>query len=74
MLGQIEQCVEAGKEFYQKALILQSPHAKSRAVRLLNTLETVGYGNEQSVQDFRRELEPIPPELKQDPLIYDYNP
>lgn len=56
MLGEIEQCVEAGREFYHKASSLRSPHAKSRAVKLLNTLEVAGYGDRQSVKDFREEL------------------
>lgn len=36
----------------------QSPHAKSRAYRLLNTTEAVGYyGDVQAVKDFRDMLE-----------------
>lgn len=56
MLGEIEQCVEAGREFYHKASSLRSPHAKSRAVKLINTLELAGYGDRRSVKDFREEL------------------
>ena len=56
MLGEVDQSVEAGREFYHKATSLRSPHAKSRAVKLLNTLELAGYGDRQSVKDFREEL------------------
>src|SRR5260370_17451403 len=72
LLGHIEQCVEAGREFYHKALALQSAHAKSRAVRLLKTLETAGYGEVQAVKDFRKELGQITQAQEQDPIIYDY--
>lgn len=72
LLGQIEHCVESGKEFYQKAAALQSAHAKSRAVRLLNTLEAAGYAGVPAVKAFRQELEPIPPEHQRDPILYDY--
>lgn len=57
MLGQIDDCVQAGKEFYQKAQLLRSPHAKSRAYRLLNTIEAAGHGEASSVQAFRQMLE-----------------
>jgi tetratricopeptide (TPR) repeat protein len=57
MLGQIDACVQAGQEFYRKARQLRSPHAKSRAYRLLNTIEAAGYGDEQVVQDFRQLLD-----------------
>ncbi|SEM68541.1 helix-turn-helix domain-containing protein [Lihuaxuella thermophila] len=57
MLGQVDQSVEAGQEFYRKAKLLKSPHAKSRAYRLLNTIEAAGYGNVQSVKDFRQMLD-----------------
>lgn len=57
MLNQVDQSVEAGLEFYRKAKLLKSPHAKSRAYRLLNTIEAAGYSNVQSVKDFRNILE-----------------
>ncbi|SHF34511.1 Helix-turn-helix [Seinonella peptonophila] len=57
MLGQIEKSVEAGLEFYRKAKLLKSPHAKSRAYRLLNTLESSGYSDHQAVIDFRNMLD-----------------
>ncbi len=57
MLGQVSESVWAGKEFYQKAKSLKSPHAKSRAYRLLNTIEAAGYGDVQEVKDFRRLLD-----------------
>jgi transcriptional regulator with XRE-family HTH domain len=57
MLGQVNNSVQAGKEFYQKAKSLKSPHAKSRAYRLLNTIEAAGYGDVQAVKDFRYMLD-----------------
>ncbi len=57
MLGQVIKSVEAGQEFYQKAKSLKSPHAKSRAYRLLNTIEVADYGDMQEVKDFRRMLD-----------------
>jgi hypothetical protein len=54
MLGEIDKCVQAGEVFYQKAKFLKSPHAKSRAYRLLNTIEAVRYSDVQSVKDFRQ--------------------
>ncbi len=57
MLGQIENCVQAGREFYEKAKALKSPHAKSRAYHLLNTMEAAGYSDAQGVKDFRHLLE-----------------
>src|SRR6266700_3595077 len=57
MLGQVNNSVQAGKEFYQKARSLKSPHAKSRAYRLLNTIEAAGYGDVQAVKDFRYMLD-----------------
>jgi len=56
MLGHVDESVEFGREFYHKAVAIKSPHAKSRAIRLLNTLELAGYGQAQAVKDFRREL------------------
>lgn len=57
MLGEVEKSVEAGVEFYRKAKLLKSPHAKSRAYRLLNTIEAAGYRDVQAVKDFRHMLE-----------------
>jgi tetratricopeptide (TPR) repeat protein len=57
MLGQVNKSVEAGREFYQKARSLKSPHAKSRAYWLLNTIEAEGYGDVQAVKDFRHMLD-----------------
>ncbi len=57
MLDQVSNSVQAGKEFYQKAKSLKSPHAKSRAYRLLNTIEAAGYSDVQEVKDFRRMLD-----------------
>jgi transcriptional regulator with XRE-family HTH domain len=56
MLGKAEKSVEAGREFYHKATALKSPHTKSRAFRLLNTLEAAGYSDVPAVQEFHREL------------------
>lgn len=57
MLGNVNKSVEAGREFYQKASSLKSPHAKSRAYQLLNTIEAAGYTNTPIVQDFRAMLD-----------------
>jgi len=57
MLGQVDNSIQAGKEFYQKAKLLKSPHAKSQAYRLLNTIEAAGYGDVQAVKDFRQMLD-----------------
>jgi hypothetical protein len=57
MLNQVDKSVQAGQEFYKKAKLLKSPHAKSRAYRLLNTIETAGYGDVQAVKDFRYMLD-----------------
>jgi tetratricopeptide (TPR) repeat protein len=57
MLGQVDKSVEAGQEFFRKAKLLKSPHAKSRAYRLLNTIEAAGYGGVQAVKDFRHMLD-----------------
>jgi tetratricopeptide (TPR) repeat protein len=57
MLGKVEKSIEAGAEFYRKAKALKSPHAKSRAYRLLNTIEAAGYSDVQAVKDFRQMLD-----------------
>ncbi|MBD1373836.1 helix-turn-helix domain-containing protein [Hazenella sp. IB182357] len=57
MLGQIDESVLAGIEFYQKAKKLGSPHAKSRAYRLLNTIESEGYSDIETVRNFRNMLD-----------------
>ncbi|WP_181739192.1 hypothetical protein [Thermoactinomyces mirandus] len=57
MLGEVDKCVQAGEEFYRKAKLLKSPHAKSRAYRLLNTIEASGYGDVQSIKNFRHMLD-----------------
>jgi mRNA-degrading endonuclease HigB of HigAB toxin-antitoxin module len=40
-----------------KAKLLKSPHAKSRAYRLLNTIEAAGYSDVQSVKEFQHILD-----------------
>lgn len=57
MTGKIDQSVQACQEFYQKAKLLKSPHAKSRAYRLINTIELAGYEDIQVVKDFRQMLD-----------------
>lgn len=57
MLGQIDQSVQAGHEFYRKAKLLKSPHAKSRAYRLLNTMKIAGFHDTPSVKEFQRILD-----------------
>jgi transcriptional regulator with XRE-family HTH domain len=53
MLGRIEESVEEGLQFYKKAKQIKSPHAKSRAYRLLNTIESAGYSDHPDVKNFR---------------------
>jgi tetratricopeptide (TPR) repeat protein len=57
MLGQVTDSVQTGREFYQKAKSLKSPHARSRAYRLLNTIEAAGHKDVQAVKDFRHMLD-----------------
>jgi transcriptional regulator with XRE-family HTH domain len=57
MLGQIEECIKEGQAFYHRAKAMQSPHAISRAIKFLGSLEKDGYGKVQVVQGFREELE-----------------
>jgi hypothetical protein len=57
MLGRVDKSVRAGLEFYRKAKALKSPHAKSRAYHLLNTIETAGHKNMQAVKNFRHMLD-----------------
>lgn len=56
MLGEIEKCMDVGREFLRRALAMQSPHAVGRAYQLLASLEKDGYGDVQAVKDFREEL------------------
>jgi hypothetical protein len=56
-LGQVEECIKEGQEFYRRAVAMHSPHAVSQANKLLRSLEKDGYGNVQAVQDFREELQ-----------------
>jgi len=56
MLGEIEESVREGREFFHRVSSLESPHAISRAYHHLATLEDAGYANVKAVQDFRDEL------------------
>ncbi|HIH37301.1 MAG TPA: helix-turn-helix transcriptional regulator [Methanocellales archaeon] len=57
MLDQFDKSVQAAQEFYRKAKLLKSNHAKSRAYRFLNTIEAAGYSDVQAVKDFRHMLD-----------------
>jgi len=57
MLGQIEECIKEGREFYHRAVAMQSPHAIGQAKKLLRSLEKHSYDNIQAVQEFQEELE-----------------
>jgi tetratricopeptide (TPR) repeat protein len=70
MLGEIEKSVQAGKEFYQKAKPLLSPHACSRAYWLLNTLEGAGYKENEAVKGFKEMLNQEQAPLKQMDQFY----
>jgi tetratricopeptide (TPR) repeat protein len=63
MLGDIDESVEQGRDFYHKATSIKSPHAKSRAFKLLNTMNATGYENNDAVKNFRDELASTAPEL-----------
>jgi transcriptional regulator with XRE-family HTH domain len=56
MIGDIEKCIEEAREFYQRSLIMQSPHAISHVNKLLTTLDNDGYGDVQVVKDFKEEI------------------
>lgn len=56
LLNEIEESVQAGREFFHRTLALQSPHAISRAYKHLIALEEVGYAGLAVVRDFRDEL------------------
>lgn len=56
MLNEVEESVKAGLEFFHRAMVLQSPHAITRAYDHLITLEEAGYADVKAVQDFRAEL------------------
>jgi transcriptional regulator with XRE-family HTH domain len=57
MLGQIEEGVEAARLFYRRVTALGSPHARSRAAKLLATMRAAGFGEHPTVQAFASELD-----------------
>lgn len=59
MVGEIEQCVEEAREFYRRALVMQSPHAVSQVNKILKSLDVQGYSDVQNVKDFRDELHDV---------------
>jgi transcriptional regulator with XRE-family HTH domain len=56
MLGEVEESVREGREFYHRTLRLESPHAISRAREHLAELEASGYADVAVVRAFREEL------------------
>ncbi len=57
MLGDVEQSVDAAKEFFRRVSAMKSPHAISRAYSFVQDLEEAGFGDVQAVRDFKNELE-----------------
>lgn len=53
MIGEIEESVALGIEFYRRATLIQSPHAIIQAFILLDKMEQAGYKDEPSVKQFR---------------------
>jgi tetratricopeptide (TPR) repeat protein len=56
MLGDVEQSVQAGREFFHQAREMKSPHMISSLSRFVEELEQDGYGSVQGVKDLRDEL------------------
>lgn len=56
MLGEIEDCIEAGREFFRDVRDWQSPHRTARGYELLAEIEASGYGDLKIVQEFRNDL------------------
>ncbi len=56
MLGDVEQSVDAAKEFFHRVSAMKSPHAMSRAYSFVKELEAAGFGDVQAVRDFKNEL------------------
>lgn len=56
MIGEVEQSVKEGMDFYRRASQLQSPHTVSRAYAHLSSLEDAGYADVQAVKEFRELL------------------
>lgn len=57
MLGDLEQTIEAAREFFRRASAMKSPHAVSRAYSFIKELEAAGFDDVQAVRDFRNELQ-----------------
>ncbi len=57
MLGDLEQSIEAAREFFRRVSAMKSPHAVSRAYSFIKELESAGFGDVQAVHDFRNELQ-----------------
>ena len=56
MLNEIEESAKQGREFFRRALVLQSPHIINRAYDHLITLENGGFTEVKEVQAFRDEV------------------
>ncbi|HEY1348688.1 MAG TPA: helix-turn-helix transcriptional regulator [Ktedonobacteraceae bacterium] len=59
MIGEIGQCVAELHTFYERCLIMQSPHALRQVRKLLNGLERDGYGNVPAVRNLTEELQSV---------------
>ncbi len=55
MQGKIEESVKEGRDFYMRALAMQSPHILTRAKRFANGLMK-NYKDVQAVKDFYEEV------------------
>lgn len=55
-LGEVEASVAEGRTFVERTLLLQSPHAISRAYGHYTALERAGYADVRAVREFRDEL------------------
>lgn len=54
--GEIEAAVKEGREFHRRAVELGSPHAISRASRLVKEMEAAGYGDVATVRELKDDL------------------
>jgi tetratricopeptide (TPR) repeat protein len=57
MIGDIEQCIEEARVFYQRSMIMQSPHALHQVQKLLAELERDGYSEHPAVRNLKEEVQ-----------------
>jgi len=56
MMGEIEQCIEEARVFYQRCMIMGSPHALLQVQHLLDELGKDGYGTIPAVRNLKEEV------------------